>query len=108
MPKFTLQLSRWAEADLVGIAEHTLETWGDRQLVKYRDLLEQGFSKITRDPFTPRSKEREELFSDCRSLHIGRHVILYRAKGNTVQVARILHDSMELDRHIPPEFQDTH
>jgi toxin ParE1/3/4 len=102
----TQRLSKWAEIDLAGIAEYTLDAWGERQTAKYRDILQQGFSKITADPLTPRSKDREELFPGCRSLHVGKHVILYRVKGNVVEVARVLHDSMELDRHIPSEFHE--
>ena len=90
---------------MAGIAEYTLETWGERQTVKYRNLLEQGFAKIAAAPLTPRSKDRDELFPGCRSFHVGKHVILYRVKGDVVEVARVLHDSMELDRHIPAEFR---
>ena len=106
MSKFTQRLSRWAEENLAAIAEQTLEDWGERQDVKYRDLLKQGFAKITANPLTSGSKDRDEIFPRCRSFHVGRHVILYRIGGNVVEVARVLHDSMDLDRHIPPEFQD--
>lgn len=106
MPRFTQQLSRWAEEDLVGIAEHTLETWGERQFAKYRALLDQSFAKIAGNPLTLRSKDRHEIFPGCRTFHVGRHVILYRIKGNVVEIARVLHDSMECERHIPPEFQE--
>jgi len=104
VPKFLLLLSKWAEDDLAGIADYTLETWGEHQLARYRSLLEQGFDTITRDPNSLRSKAREELFPGCRSLHIGRHLILYRVKGSTVEIARVLHDSMELERHLPTEL----
>ena len=48
MAKFTLRLSRWAEQDLVAIAEYTLDTWGERQVSQCADLLERGCTKITR------------------------------------------------------------
>lgn len=70
MPKFPLKLSRWAEADLARIADYTLTTWGERQLAKYRGLIEDGFESIARDPLGHRSKAREELFPGCRSLHV--------------------------------------
>ncbi len=102
--KLTLHLSRWAEEDLSRIAEYTLQMWGERQLLKYQALLEHGLSAITRDPLAPRSKERNELFLGCRSIHIGRHVVLYRVKESHLEVARVLHDSMELERHIPSDL----
>jgi len=35
----TQRLSKWAEIDLAGIAEYTLDTWGEPQTAKYCDLL---------------------------------------------------------------------
>ena len=36
-----------------------------------------------------------------------RHFLLYRVTGNLVEVARVLHDSRDLERHIPDAFQST-
>ena len=104
MPKLQQQLSRWAESDLANIFDYTLTTWGEQQFEKYRSLLEESFEDIAINPLLPRSKDRKELFPGCRSLHVGRHVILYRVKDNAVQIARVLHDSMELELHIPSEM----
>ena len=61
-------------------------------------------------PVAPGSATRDEIMPGLRSLHIarrgrpGRHFILYRAAdGNVVEVLRILHDAMELSRHMPKE-----
>jgi toxin ParE1/3/4 len=106
LPKFSYTLSRYAESDLASIFDFTLETWGEEQLHRYRALLEEALDKICRDPMSQRSKPRDELFKDCRSVYAGRHVILYRVKEKSVEIARVLHQSMELDRHIPPEWQE--
>ena len=92
---------------MTGIFDYTLATWGEWQFETYRALLEESFNAIARNPLLPRSKDREELFPRCRSLHVGRHVILYRVKEKAVQIARVLHDKMELELHIPSEFQET-
>ncbi|MGD9965645.1 MAG: type II toxin-antitoxin system RelE/ParE family toxin [Hyphomonadaceae bacterium] len=50
--------------------------------------------------------EREEIGSGYRTIHLarpGRHLILYRVEGTAVLIVRILHDSMELSRHVPKE-----
>ena len=104
--KFSCKLSRYAETDLAGIFDYTLETWGEVQLLQYQALLEEAIDQLCQDPFGAKSKARDELFKGCRSVYAGRHVILYRVQENVVEVARILHQSMELDRHIPPEWQE--
>jgi toxin ParE1/3/4 len=95
-----LALSSLAEQDLIGIARYTLDTWGERQLEKYRSLLNQAFLDLARDPKRSRTKPRPELFSGCRSYHVGSHIILYRVNEDRIEIARVLHESMELERHV--------
>lgn len=104
MAKLRLKLSRWAEQDLAGIFDFTLERWGQGQLADYRDLLDAALNRLVRDPFCRGTRQRDELFPGCRSFHVGRHLILYRVKGDAVEVARVLYDAMELERHLPPEY----
>jgi plasmid stabilization system protein ParE len=61
--------------------------------------------------FAPGSVARGEILPNLRTLHIarrgrrGRHFILYRpAQGQVIEVLRILHDAMEMARHIPPDI----
>ena len=98
------KLSRYAQDDLAGIFAYTLDTWGTRQFRRYHRLLVEAFDGLSKEPFSIRSKPRQELFKDCRSVYAGRHVILYRVKNGVVEIARILHQSMDLERHIPPEY----
>src|SRR5262245_2588331 len=100
MPPFRYALSSLAEQDLAIIARHTVETWGAPQLQKYRSLLNRALADLTDDPLRHRTKARPELVRECRSYHVGRHIILYRVKDDTVEIARFLHDSMELERHL--------
>ena len=100
--KHEYRLSVYAEKDLVGIFDYTLETWGETQFQRYHRLLNQALESLCQDPDHPRSKKREELFRDCKSLAVGRHVVLYRGRDDmVVEIARVLHQSMELERHIP-------
>lgn len=52
------------------------------------------------------TKAREDIAPGLRLLHAGgrgRHVLLFRPAGdNVIMVLRILHDAMDLARHIPP------
>jgi toxin ParE1/3/4 len=61
------------------------------------------------------SKVRDEIEPGIRSLHVarlgrkGRHFVVFRLGGDrTIDVLRVLHDSMELPRHLPAanDFQN--
>jgi toxin ParE1/3/4 len=63
-------------------------------------------------PDVPGSAARDEIQEGLRTLHVarqgrcGRHFIMYRAAdGSVIEVARILHEAMDLARHIPPEIE---
>lgn len=92
-----------------------------RAAVRYRTLLLQVLHDITEDPELRGSKERPEIMvPGARTYHFffsrnqvsgqavkePRHFVLYRrgADGG-VDVARILHDSRDLVRHLPDDYQ---
>jgi toxin ParE1/3/4 len=105
--KWTIVLGAEAERDFSHIIDWTTENFGPRQAARYADLMLAGIDVIAENPFSSRSREREEIGGGYRTVHLarpGRHFILYRMEGtDTVLVVRILHDSMELSRHVPKE-----
>jgi toxin ParE1/3/4 len=58
----------------------------------------------------PGAKPRDDIAPGLRSLHVarsgrkGRHIIIFRARGSdktaVIEVLRILHDAMDLPRHL--------
>ena len=102
-----LVLSAAAEADLANIAAWTAETFGARQAEVYADALLDCVDELTANPFLERSRARDEIAPGLRSLHMsksgrrGRHFILYRAEDGALTIVRILHESMEMERHLP-------
>ena len=63
---------------------------------------------LSEGPNVPGSLERDEIADGLRSLHVarqgrrGRHFVIYRAAGDdTIEVVRILHDAMDIARHVP-------
>jgi toxin ParE1/3/4 len=55
----------------------------------------------------PDSLVRDEIQPGLRSIHVarhgrrGRHLVLYRiAEGETIDILRMLHDSMDIGRHV--------
>lgn len=102
-PRWTIVLGGAAERDFSDIIDWTTENFGPRQAERYADLILAAIDMIAENPLSKRSRDRAEIGGGYRSVHLarpGRHVLLYRLEGaESVQIVRILHDSMELSRH---------
>lgn len=102
-------LSPLAEADLAHIAAWTAEQFGARQAELYVDALTETMEELAPNAPHARGRARPEIGADVRSLHMtrrgrrGRHLLLYLESEAMVTILRILHDSMELSRHVPEE-----
>jgi toxin ParE1/3/4 len=98
----TLEFTPAAISDLRSIRAYTLEKWGPSQEEIYLNSLWARFEEILRDP--QKWRVRNDLFPACQLAPQGRHVILFRVRGATLQIVRILHSSMDIPRHIPKRF----
>ena len=94
----TLDFTKAALSDLQSIRDYTLETWGPEQERIYLDSMWGKFEEILANP--EKWRRRDDLFPGCRIASQGKHVILFRTQGKTLQVARILHSAMDFKRHI--------
>ncbi len=105
-----VDLTDLAENDFVDILSWTAENFGARQAGVYAEILRAAFKTLATDPSAGLSRQRDDIGEGFRTFHVarpGRHILLYRLTDkNTVLVLRILHDSMELPRHLPPEEED--
>lgn len=93
-----LDFTKAAIEDLQSIRDYTLETWGPKQEKIYLESMWTRFEEILADP--ERWRRREDLFPGCQIAAQGKHVILFKMKGNIIQVVRILHGAMDYKRHI--------
>jgi toxin ParE1/3/4 len=107
--RWRIRLSAAAERDFVGIIQWTPEKYGIRRAKTYRRTLMLALAALYQDPYMPDSQPRDEIRPGLRSLHVarkarrGRHFILYRTPGaERIEVVRILHDSMDISRHLRP------
>ena len=113
MRAWIVQLSALAEADYVGILRWTAERFGLDQESIYAETLAEALHLLEAGPDTLGVKARGEIGKGIYTLHVshggrrGRHFVLFRIGEHegrpTIEVLRILHDAMELARHIPPE-----
>ena len=96
-------LSRLADADLVGIYEYTLETWGVDQFQLYRAQINQALERIVNAPTAHPAKAREDLASGCWLYPVQHHFIVYRQGPNAIEVGRILHERMHFEQQVDTE-----
>ncbi len=95
-----IRFSDDAKEDVQDIADYTLETWGEEQETAYLNSLHEKLAEIAADP--ERWGNREDLFADCQVASFGRHVIFFSAQDGLIFISRILHQSMDIPRHIFP------
>lgn len=91
-------LSRQAIMDLAGIWQYTCSTWSEIQADTYYELLTGAFVTISTNPAL--GKSYEEISIGLFGIRVGQHIIFYRqSKGNQVQIIRVLHVRMDLNRN---------
>lgn len=108
---WTVRLSAAAEADFRQILRWTVDNFGSAQARAYADTLSSALKALCAGPSIIGVKERPEIGTNIWTLHVarngrqGRHFIMFRvaaAPGSKViDVLRLLHDSMDLERHLP-------
>jgi toxin ParE1/3/4 len=111
--RWRVRLGAGAELDFANILRWTAENFGDDQARVYRDTLVQTIGELANGPDVTGAKARDDIMRGARTLHVarhgrrGRHLLLYRVIGDRIiEIARILHDSMDLRRHVPVSTDD--
>lgn len=93
-----IQLSPKARQDFIDILRYTGETWGAKQLLIYRDKINDALKAIGQNP--QRGHGRSDLPPSHLAYVVGSHVIVYRIGTDSLGVVRILHQRMSLARHV--------
>ena len=121
MRRFRLGAS--AQADIVALLARTEDRFGESARRRYEILLATGLRDIILDPDRPASMARPDLGPMVRSYHLlhsrdrarvlgglvrqPRHLLLYRTMvPGIVGVGRVLHDAMDVERHLPVNYGD--
>jgi len=90
------KLSEEAEKDVESILLYTQTIWGDLQFEKYAGEIYRMFEKLTKNPDLGTSANH--IFEGVRKMPIGKHVILYIYRKNTVFIVRIIHQSSDVKK----------
>lgn len=101
-------LAKGAERDFFSILRWTTERFGKRQARVYETTLRNALKVLASGSSVVDCRARPDLGSDVASLHVarqgrkGRHLLVFRTheQGGVIEVLRILHDSMDLARHL--------
>lgn len=114
---WTVRLSAAAEADYRQILRWTMENFGSVQARTYADTLSSALKELSAGPTTIGAKERREIGPHLWTLHVarkgrkGRHFVMFRVGSfqgqKVIDVLRLLHDSMDLERHRLPTELDS-
>lgn len=120
MPRYVLAPA--AQADIEAILAWSHDQFGELARLRYEALLVQSILDVVDDPGRAGSFRRPEIAEAARTYHLRhsrdrvdavsgrvrhpRHFLLYRASTDgRVEIARVLHDSMDLDRHLPDSYR---
>lgn len=110
MKTWRVRLSQTAEADFLAILEWTNTHFGKMQAHKYAEVMTLAITALHDGPDIVGIKARDDIRNGLKSLHVARmghkgsHMVMFRASpDNTIDVLRVLHESMDLQRHLTPE-----
>jgi toxin ParE1/3/4 len=119
----TFRLGTAAIADVASILAWTEDHFGEIIRLRYERHFIIGLRDVASDPERLGSLARPELGLAVRSYHLRhsrerarghdafirkpRHLLLYRTLiPGVIGVGRVLHDAMEIERHLPENYGD--
>ncbi len=86
-----------AISDLNGIWDYTAEEWGPDQADRYTDGIRDTCLSLARGEQRGR---RVDVRDGYFKYAVGRHFVFFRMNGTGIVVVRILHQSMDVSRHL--------
>lgn len=110
------RLSYAAVADIGSILEWSSAQFGASARRRYAALITAAIRDVARDPYGLGARSRQELGDGVYSWHLRlsrdhaigdpvqepRHFLIYRVEEGVLVIGRVLHDSMDLERHVDP------
>jgi toxin ParE1/3/4 len=105
---WAVRLAEKAEHDLLDALVWTTDQFGALQADEYLETLTLALEALTDGPNIVGSQVRDDIGLGIRTLHVarlgrkGRHLVVFRiSAGQAIDVIRLLHDSMDLAKHLP-------
>jgi toxin ParE1/3/4 len=109
--------SRHARRDIALILHWSEDHFGEKASLRYEDLIVAAIKDLATAPDRLGSTDRSSVLPGCRIYHLyhsrrriprprvknPRHFVVFRVRGQRLEVGRILHDEMDIDRRIAEE-----
>lgn len=87
-----------AVSDLEEIWDYTVRVWDEDQAERYLRLLNVGFIDLAIKPDLGRSCD--DIRPGYRVFRVASHAIFYREMKQGIEIVRVLHQSMDFERHL--------
>src|SRR5438105_1911650 len=107
-----LRFSREVAQEITSVLAYALEHFGAQKLEQYKRLIRRALKEISAHADHPPAKCFRDVYPQVWTLHIShgrqkaRHLLVYHIMDREfVEVTRFLHDSMDLQQHLPEEFR---
>jgi len=94
-----LHISDRARDDLDGIWRHSLEQWAQARADEYYLAIRDKLKLIVAQP---EIGVAVDVRPNCRKILSGSHYVYYRTVPGGLEILRILHQSMDVRRHLTP------
>ena len=91
-------LSPAAQADLESIWDYTAAHWGETQAEVYTRGIQAACEALGNGTLVSRSAD--DIRAGYRKAAVGSHVMFFRMQADRVEIIRILHQSMDVERHL--------
>ena len=91
-------ISKKAVSDLGEIWIYTVEKWSKEQGDRYYQLIFDEINYICKN--STAGKSMEHIRKGYRASKVKSHLIFYRIVNNTIEVIRILHESMDIENRL--------
>ncbi|MES1196005.1 MAG: type II toxin-antitoxin system RelE/ParE family toxin [Steroidobacter sp.] len=111
-----IHIAAAAENDLQDILHWTVTQFGTTHARIYAETLTSAISSLTDGPKVLGVQARDDIAQGLFTLHVarmghkGRHFVIFRIgqdhEKQLIDVLRILHDSMDIPRHLLPKEND--
>ena len=113
---WTVRLTAAAEDDFEQILRWTVDQFGEVQARLYAETMSAALNDLSGGPTIAGAIRREDILKGIFTLHVarqghkGRHFVMFRvgraADGEVIEVLRLLHDAMDLQRHLRPAEEE--
>jgi toxin ParE1/3/4 len=90
--RYILEISDEAYDDLIDIQNYTLLEYGESQMGKYSDILEQALEHILHYPLSGHS--RKDVPEKYLTWQVEEYILIYRVENNIIYLVRVLHKKM--------------